>query len=267
MKKEKHNIIAENNNNTVVSEYIVEDKKAKSYQSESELESDFIEQLKSQGYEYLDINCEDDLKKNIRKQLEILNKFEFTDNEWDLFFESEIANQNHGIKDKTKIIQEDYIKVLRKEDGDIKNIYFLNKENVHENCLQVINQYQTDKGKRTNRYDVTVLVNGFPVVHVELKRRGVAIKEAFNQINRYQRESFWADSGLFEYIQLFIISNGTHTKYYSNTTRYKSIKAIKSKKANQKRKSNHSFEFTNWWADANNKAITDLIDFTKTFFC
>ena len=159
------------------------------------------------------------LKKNIRKQLEKLNKFEFTDKEWDSFFECEIANQNYGIKEKTKIIQEDYIKVLKKENGEIQNIYFLHKKNIHDNCLQVINQYQTEKGKRINRYDVTVLVNGLPMIHIELKRRGVAIKEAFNQINRYQRESFWADFGLFEYIQLFVISNGTHTKYYSNTTK------------------------------------------------
>ena len=144
--------------------------------------------------------------------------------EWNRFFIEELSNPNQSIEEKTTTIQEDYIKILKRDNGEDKNIYLLDKANIHNNTLQVINQYAIDDGKRPNRYDVTLLVNGLPLVHVELKRRGVAIQEAFNQINRYQRESFWAGSGLFEYVQLFVISNGTHTKYYSNTTRFAHIK-------------------------------------------
>ncbi|MBT4455987.1 type I restriction endonuclease subunit R, partial [Candidatus Peregrinibacteria bacterium] len=201
-----------------------------------------------------------------RKQLEKLNDFEFTDTEWDHFFASEIANPNQSIAEKTATIQEDYIKNLKRDDGTVKNVYLLRKNNIHHNSLQVINQYATDEGQRANRYDVTVLVNGLPLVHIELKRRGVAIQEAFNQINRYQRESFWASSGLFEYVQLFVISNGTHTKYYSNTTRYEHIKEASEGAAKKGKRSSNSFEFTSWWADATNKPITDLVDFSKTFF-
>ncbi|HBS11557.1 MAG TPA: DEAD/DEAH box helicase, partial [Flavobacteriaceae bacterium] len=163
-------------------------------------------------------------------------------------------------------IQEDYIKNLKRDNKTIKNIYLLDKKNIHNNNLQVINQYETDKGQRANRYDVTVLVNGLPLIHIELKRRGVAIQEAFNQINRYQRESFWASSGLFEYVQLFVISNGTHTKYYSNTTRNEHIKELTNGRKKKGKKSSNSFEFTSWWADYTNKPITDLMDFSKTFF-
>ena len=142
----------------------------------------------------------------------------------------------------------------------------INKKNIHDNNVQVINQYATEDGKRSNRYDVTVLVNGLPLVHIELKRRGVAIQEAFNQINRYQRESFWAASGLFEYVQLFVISNGTHTKYYSNTTRFAHIKESGTSNARKGKKTSSSYEFTSWWADATNRPIADLMDFSKTFF-
>ncbi|MFZ1735799.1 MAG: type I restriction endonuclease subunit R, partial [Candidatus Moraniibacteriota bacterium] len=176
------------------------------------------------------------------------------------------ANPNQSIEEKTATIQDDHIKNLTREDGTVKNVYLLKKDNIHDNSLQVINQYATDEGERANRYDVTVLVNGLPMVHIELKRRGVAIAEAFNQINRYQRESFFASAGLFEYVQLFVISNGTHTKYYSNTTRKEHIKETSDGVVKKGKRSSNSFEFTSWWADATNRPITDLMDFAKTFF-
>jgi len=264
----KYKLVAENKESTVVSEYKPLSNKVRetSYQSESELEKEFIKQLQSQAYEYLKINREEDLIQNLRKQIEKLNKYTFTDNEWNKFFKEEISNQNQGIEEKTTTIQEDYIKILQRDNGSTKNIYLINKENIHENNLQVINQYSTEKGERTNRYDVTILVNGLPLVHIELKKRGVPIQEAFNQISRYQRESFWASSGLFEYIQIFVISNGTHTKYYSNTTRLQHIKENSGASIKTVKKTSNSFEFTSWWADATNKPIPDLMDFTKTFF-
>jgi type I restriction enzyme R subunit len=266
MANKDYDMVVQNTESTVVAEFIPTYGKDKSYQSEADLEKEFIEQLTTQAYEYLNITSEDDLIINLRKQLDKLNDYEFTDSEWDNFFKSEIANQNQGIADKTTTIQEDHIKNLKRDDGSIKNIYLLKKDNIHNNTLQVINQYATDDGKRSNRYDVTVLVNGLPLIHIELKRRGVAIQEAFNQINRYQRESFWASCGLFEYIQIFVISNGTHTKYYSNTTRFEHIKELQKGVRKKGKKSSNSFEFTSWWADHTNKPITDLIDFAKTFF-
>ena len=262
----KYNLVAENPRSTVVAEYTSNTKRATHYQSEAELERAFIEQLGEQAYEYLNITAETDLTKNLRRQLEKLNDLEFTGTEWKHFFTSEIANPNQNIAEKTATIQEDYIKILKRDDGTEKNIYLLRKDNIHNNSLQVINQYSTEAGKRTNRYDVTILVNGLPMVHIELKRRGVAIQEAFNQINRYQRESFWAGSGLFEYVQLFVISNGTHTKYYSNTTRSGHIKEVSEGTVKKGKRSSNSFEFTSWWADATNRPITDLVDFGKTFF-
>ena len=180
-------------------------------------------------------------------------------------FHDSIANNNDGIVEKTRKIQEDNIKVLKKDDGTSKNITLIDKKCIHNNRLQVINQYVENSGNYDNRYDVTILVNGLPLVHVELKRRGVALKEAFNQINRYQRDSFWAGSGLYEYIQIFVISNGTSTKYYSNTTRESHIKEQTSTR-NKSKKTSNSFEFTSFWADSNNKVIPDLVDFTRTFF-
>ena len=262
----RYNLVAENPQSTVVADYQPVYRTAKSYQSEAELERSFVEQLKSQAYEYVSITCEADLVRNLRKQLEKLNDYVFSDSEWERFFTQEISNPNQGIVEKTTTIQEDNIKILHRDDGTVKNIYLLRKDKIHENILQVINQYTTEKGERANRYDVTILVNGLPLVHIELKRRGVAIQEAFNQINRYQRESFWADSGLFEYIQIFVISNGTHTKYYSNTVRSQHIKESKDGGAKKGKRSSNSFEFTSWWADATNRPITDLVDFAKTFF-
>lgn len=262
----KYNLVAENTQSTVVSEYTPDGVRVAHYQSEADLERAFIKQLETQAYEYVTITSEEDLALNLRKQLEKLNDFEFTDTEWTHFFESEIANPNQSIEDKTATIQEDHIKNLNRDDGSVKNIYLIKKDNIHDNSLQVINQYATEDGQRANRYDVTVLVNGLPLVHIELKRRGVAIQEAFNQINRYQRESFWAASGLFEYVQLFIISNGTHTKYYSNTTRSQHVKESSEGAAKKGKRSSNSFEFTSWWADATNRPITDVMDFAKTFF-
>jgi type I restriction enzyme R subunit len=262
----KYNLVAENTQSTVVAEYVSDVKRVSQYQSEDALEKAFIKQLESQAYEYLNIASENDLILNLRKQLEKLNSYTFSDTEWERFFTSEIANPNQSIEEKTATTQEDSTKILNKDDGTFKNIDLIDKKNIHNNSLQVINQYATEDGQRSNRYDVTVLVNGLPLIHIELKRRGVAIQEAFNQINRYQRESFWASSGLFEYVQLFVISNGTHTKYYSNTTRSQHIKESQEGSKNKGKKTSNSFEFTSWWADATNHPITDLMDFAKTFF-
>ena len=270
------NIVAQTNENTivtnkdtVVTDYKPVKKRSNAYQSEAELEQEFIALLEGQGYERLTINSENELIQNLRNELEKLNEYKFTDKEWDFFFKEYIANPNFKIEDKAYTIQEDYIKNLTTEKGETKNIKLIDKKNIHNNHLQVINQYvmgKDDGAKYNNRYDVTVLVNGLPLVHIELKRRGVAIREAFNQINRYQRDSFWAGCGLFEYVQIFVISNGTNTKYYSNSTRSNAIKEHNGKNAAGKSKTSNSFEFTSFWADADNRIIPDLIDFTKTFF-
>lgn len=262
------NIVAQTNESTVVTEYEPVKAKSDSYQSEAELEREFIRMLQEQGYEYLQIHTEDDLIFNLRAKLEVLNNYTFSQREWDTFFAECIANKNEGIEDKARRIQEDYVQVLKRDDGTSKNISLIDKKNIHNNTLQVINQYEVNQeqgAKHDNRYDVTVLVNGLPLVHIELKKRGVAIREAFNQIDRYQRESFWAGSGLFEYVQVFVISNGTNTKYYSNSTRWNAIKDANASKA-KKSKTSNSFEFTCFWADANNRVIPDLVDFTRTFF-
>ena len=262
------NIVAETTESTVITEYEPVPRRSDSYQSEAELEKEFIRLLTEQGYTYLNIHKEADLIANLRERLEELNNIKFTDSEWEQFFTTAIANPNDKIEDKTQTIQEDYVKVLKREDGTSKNIRLIDKKNVHNNRLQVLNQYKNGKAegaKYNNRYDVTVLVNGLPLVHIELKRRGVPIREAFNQIERYQRDSFWAGCGLFEYVQIFVISNGTLTKYYSNTTRINTIKDAQSGKT-KKTKTSNSFEFTSYWADANNKVIPDIVDFAKTFF-
>lgn len=262
------NIVAETTESTVITEYEPVPRRSDSYQSEAELEKEFIRLLTEQGYTYLNIHKEADLIVNLRERIEELNNIKFTDSEWEQFFNTAIANPNDKIEDKTQTIQEDYVKVLKREDGTSKNIRLIDKKNVHNNRLQVLNQYENGKAegaKYNNRYDVTVLVNGLPLVHIELKRRGVPIREAFNQIERYQRDSFWAGCGLFEYVQIFVISNGTLTKYYSNTTRINTIKDAVSVKT-KKSKTSNSFEFTSYWADANNKVIPDIVDFAKTFF-
>jgi len=260
-----YNIVAQSNESTVVTEYKSEKVRSDAYQSEAELEKEFIKLLQEQSYEYLPIKSEKDLINNLRAKLEELNKLKFSDNEWERFFAENLANSNESIVEKTSKIQEQSRISFKLDDGLTKNITLIDKDNIHENKLQVINQYVNNDGVHDNRYDVTILVNGFPLVHIELKRRGVPIKEAFNQIDRYQRESFWAASGLYEYIQIFVISNGTNTKYYSNSTRWNHIKDASSQKT-KKEKTSNSFEFTSFWADGNNRIIPDLIDFTKTFF-
>ena len=262
------NIVAQSSESTVVTEYTPKGKRSEGYQSEAQLEQEFIRMLQDLGYGYLQIHKEADLIVNLRAQLSKVNGYEFTDGEWDRFFKEVLANPNADIAEKTRLIQEDHVQVLKRDNGESKNIVLIDKKNIHNNILQVINQYtvSTDDGaKHDNRYDVTILVNGLPLVHIELKRRGVPIREAFNQINRYQRDSFWAASGLYQFVQIFVISNGTNTKYYSNTTRHNHIKDAGSQKA-KKEKTSNSFEFTSFWADANNRIIPDLIDFTKTFF-
>lgn len=261
------NIVAQTTENTVVTEYEPVKTRSDSYQSEAALEKEFIRLLCEQGYEYLPIHSEAELIANLRQRLEEMNGYAFTDSEWERFFSECIANANDNIEDKTRRIQEDFVQVLQRDTGESKNITLIDKKNVHNNRLQVINQYavgKEDGARYDNRYDVTVLVNGLPLIHIELKRRGVAIREAFNQIDRYQRDSFWAGSGLYEYVQIFVISNGTNTKYYSNTTRWNAIKETTS--VVKKKKTSNSFEFTSFWADANNRILPDLIDFTRTFF-
>ena len=262
----QYNIIAESQEYTVVSEYDHMATPAEAYQSEADLEKEFIRLLGEQGYEYLPIHTEVDLISNLRSQLEKLNHYSFTDNEWEHFFNECIANKNDDIVAKTQKIQDDYIQVLKRDTGESQNIKLIDKDNIHNNTLQVINQYVEEGGNYDTRYDVTVLVNGLPLVHIELKRRGVQLKEAFNQINRYQRDSFWAGCGLYEYVQIFVISNGTNTKYYSNTTRANHLKEQEPGGRNKSKKTSNSFEFSSFWADSNNKVITDLLDFTKTFF-
>lgn len=260
-----YNMLISTLESTVVTEYVKEDMPVYTYQSEADLEREFIKNLQNQGYEYLIIHNEKELIANLKDKLEKLNNIIFSENEWERFFKEKIANKNEGIIEKTRTIQEDYIKNFTRDNGTLVNISLIDKKNIHNNFLQVINQYEEENGNHNTRYDVSILVNGLPLIHIELKRRGVAIREAFNQINRYQRDSFLAGSGLFEYVQIFVISNGTNTKYYSNTTRARHIKEMSFNRRKVKKSSN-SFEFTSYWADANNKAITDLVDFTKTFF-
>ncbi len=267
-KASRYEPIAVSSESTVVAEFIPDASTDAAYQSEADLEREFIKLLESQAYEFLPITSEAQLINNLRTQIETLNSIIFSESEWKRFFSEKIAGANDGIVEKTIRIHDDHIQVLKRDDNSTKNVMLLDKTNIHNNRLQVINQYEIGKddggAARSNRYDVTILVNGLPLVHVELKRRGVDIREAFNQIDRYQRDSFWAGSGLFEYVQLFVISNGTLTKYYSNTTRRQHLdESTRSKKV---RKTSNSFEFTSWWADATNKPIQDLAGFTKTFF-
>jgi len=220
-----------------------------SYQSEAELEMDIIDNLVSQGYQRLVVKTKEDLYANLKAQIEKLNDVEFTADEWSRFLIEYLDAPNDGMIEKTRKIQEDYIYDFIFDDGHLKNIKIIDKNNIHNNFLQVTNQVK-QQGSHTNRYDVTVLINGLPLVHIELKKRGVNLHEAFNQIHRYSKESFNSENSLYKYVQIFVISNGTYTRYFANTT------------AQNK---NH-YEFTCEWADAKNKAIRDLEDFTKTFF-
>ncbi|MBD5422981.1 MAG: type I restriction endonuclease subunit R [Mycoplasma sp.] len=253
---------------TVVVEWIKTTSKNVSYQSEEQLEKEFISQLQKQGYEYIDlstINKEEHEKwliDNLRNQIEKLNNTKFSDREWNEIFNTYIANDSENEVDASKKIQQAFNYEIKRDNGNIMNVYLINKKDIHKNSLHVINQYTNNSGKYENRYDVTILVNGLPLIQIELKRRGVALKEAFNQINRYKNESY--NSSLFKYIQIFVISNGTSTKYYSNTVRYLHIKELNNQKV--KSKSSNSFSFTNYWSDSKNQLIEDLISFTQTFF-
>uniref|UniRef100_UPI001184F5C1 HsdR family type I site-specific deoxyribonuclease n=3 Tax=Vogesella urethralis TaxID=2592656 RepID=UPI001184F5C1 len=242
--------IAESNSFIVLDKYAREWKAAESYQSESDLERELIQDLLNQGYEFAAaIKTPADLLENVRTQLQTLNSVSFTNGEWSRFVESWLDKPSEGIVEKTRKIHDDYIHDFVFDDGRIQNIYLLDKKNITRNKLQVIKQFE-QTGSHANRYDVTILVNGLPLVQVELKKRGVAIREAFNQVHRYSKESFNSEHSLFKYLQLFVISNGTDSRYFANTTQ----------------RNKNSFDFTMNWAKADNTLIKDLKDFTATFF-
>lgn len=260
MQETHQNLISQNDFSTVVAHYEAKRSKDRGYQSEEALEKAFIQDLQLQGYEYAShIKDYPSLKENLKTQLERLNNVTFSNKEWERFYKTSLANTQKDFKQKTKMIQEKgHTELLERDDGSEKNIKLLDTHNLHNNHLQIINQFHNDEGSYKNRYDVSILVNGLPLVHIELKKRGVQLKEAFNQIKRYARESFSKGDALFEYVQIFVISNGTQTKYYSNSTQYSQDKS--------KSKQNASFSFTMFWSDSKNNIILDLEDFTKTFF-
>jgi type I restriction enzyme R subunit len=242
--------IAESNSFIVLDKYVQEWKVAETYQSEGDLEREFIQDLQNQGYEYaLGLNTPEKLLANVREQLQALNNMQFADGEWLRFVETWLDRPSDSIVDKTRKIHDDYIHDFVFDDGHIQNIYLLDKKNIARNKVQVIKQFE-QMGSHANRYDVTVLVNGLPLVQVELKKRGVAIREAFNQVHRYSKESFNSEHSLFKYLQLFVVSNGTDSRYFANTTQ----------------RNKNSFDFTMNWAKADNSLIKDLKDFTATFF-
>ena len=246
----QYKTIAESNNFIVLDQYnkFVEEPNA-GYQTEGSLEREFIRDLQAQGYEYLQgLNHHDELIKNLRVQLQRLNNMVFSDAEWRRFLEEYLDKPSDSLIEKTRKIHDDYIYDFVFDDGHIQNIYLLDKRNLANNAVQVINQFE-QTGSYDNRYDVTILVNGLPLVHIELKKRGVAIREAFNQIHRYSKESFNKENSLFKYIQIFVISNGTDTRYFANTTK----------------RDKNSYDFTMNWATAKNTLIKDLKDFTATF--
>lgn len=242
--------IAETNRYIVLDRYSKEWEVNDGYQSEDALEREFIRDLEHQGYDYVpELNSPVQMLANVRVQLQVLNKIEFSEAEWARFVETYLDRPSDGILDKTKKIHDDYIHDYVFDDGRIQNIYLLDKKNVARNKCQVIRQFE-QTGSQANRYDVTVLVNGLPLVQVELKRRGVAIREAFNQVHRYSKESFNSEHSLFKFLQLFVISNGTDTRYFANTTK----------------RNKNSFDFSMHWATSDNGLIKDLKDFTATFF-
>ena len=261
-----YKIIVEQEHSTVMAHYDIPQKEGEGYQSEAKLEAAFIQQLQSQGYEYVQVKDEAGLLVNLRRQLELLNDVVLSDSEWMRLLPM-ISNEQMTIQDKTEMIQgKGYILNLKMDNGLTKNIKLIDKHNVYNNRLQVINQYVVEDGASPNRYDVTILVNGLPMVHIELKRRGVDIKEAFNQINRYLRESFWAGRAMFDFVQIFVISNGTETKYYSNTTRYAKERESGTSAQRKGKTEGNTFEFTSYWTDQENTLLTDIRDFTTTFF-
>lgn len=256
---------------TVVGLYHPTRDQEQDYQSEAALENDLIKQLCAQAYEYADIHDRDGLEANLRVQLEALNDYRFSDREWKDFYRHSIVDvpsaAGNPVVAKARRIQEDHVQVLTRDDGTTKNISLIDKTNIHRNKVQVIRQYAIDTGTRSNRYDVTILVNGLPLVHIELKRRGEELRQAFNQIDRYQRDSFHAGAGdgLFGYVQIFVISNGAHTKYYSNTVRLQHITENQGTRRQVAAANARSYEFTMWWTDAANNQIPDLTDFAATF--
>ncbi|EFO9428482.1 type I restriction endonuclease subunit R [Campylobacter upsaliensis] len=256
-------LLAQNTTSTIAVEFTPSKRQNSSYQSEAQLEKELIATLQAQGYEYAKITDEKSLESNLRTKLEELNSTTLSDTEWRRFFAQVLSRANASIVEKSVLIQEDYIQPLERDNGSIINFKLIDKADIHKNSLQVINQYEATTPTRSHRYDVTILVNGLPLVHIELKRRGVSLKEAFNQINRYGRESFFSGSGLFEFVQIFVISNGTQSKYYSNTTR---DFHIKTKQGIKTTKTSNTFEFTSYFSDEKNTIIDDLIDFAKTFF-
>ena len=260
-----YKIIVEHKDSTVVARYQIPKKEGEGYQSEAKLEAEFIKQLVSQGYEYVKVKDEAGLLVNLRRQLELLNDVVLSDSEWARLLPM-ISNEQMTIQDKTEMLQgKGYVLSVTMDNGLTKNIKLIDKQNVHNNRLQVINQYEEEGGTYKNRYDVTILVNGLPMVHIELKKRGRDIKEAFNQIDRYLRDSFWAGRAMFDFVQIFVISNGTETKYYSNTTRY--AKEQEGIQGQRKHKTDgNTFEFTSYWSDQENQLLTDIRDFTTTFF-
>lgn len=256
-------LLAQNTTSTIAVEFTPSKRQNSSYQSEAQLEKELIATLQAQGYEYAKITDEKSLESNLRTKLEELNSTTLSDTEWRRFFTQVLSRTNASIVEKSVLIQEDYIQPLERDNGNIINFKLIDKADIHKNSLQVINQYEATTPTRSHRYDVSILVNGLPLVHIELKRRGVSLKEAFNQINRYGRESFFSGSGLFEFVQIFVISNGTQSKYYSNTTR---DLHIKTKQGIKTTKTSNTFEFTSYFSDEKNTIIDDLIDFAKTFF-
>ena len=249
----QYNTIAESNNFIVLDEYDKYNQVCEApagYQTEASLEREFIQDLKDQGYEYLpELNSPEALLANARQQLQSLNSVVFTDEEWKRYVDEYLDKPGDSLVEKTRKIQDDYIYDFVFDDGHIKNIYLVDKQNIARNKVQVISQF-SQAGVHANRYDVTILVNGFPLVQVELKKRGVAIREAFNQVHRYSKESFNTDHSLYKYLQLFVISNGTDSRYFANTVE----------------RNKNSFDFTMNWAKADNSLIKDLKDFTSTFF-
>ncbi|WP_427867185.1 type I restriction endonuclease subunit R [Mycoplasmopsis arginini] len=260
-------ILAYNDNSTVVAEFIKSNNNSTYFESEASLEEQFIKKLVSQGYEYLKIKDKNSLMQNLKGQIEKLNDFKFSGSEWKRFLNLYLLNENNSLEDYSNIVQNNYIYALELDDNKgIKNIKILDKTNIHNNYLQVINQYEvTSQDNIKNRYDVTILVNGLPLVHIELKRRGVDLREAFNQIERYKNKTMFEKDSLFLFTQIYVISNGSYTKYYSNTTREISIKSRNNQNIKTKKTSN-SFKFTINWTDSKNNRINDLFDFTQTFF-
>lgn len=255
-----YSLILEGPTSTVCAQVPEVARTATSYQTEAQLEEELIAQLLDQGYERVSPTSEAELLANLRRQVELLNGFAFADEDWERFFREIVANKAEDIVEKTRRIQKNPVIDFTLADGTLKNVMLLDRDHIYRNRLQVMNQYEANEGAHKNRYDVTILVNGLPLVHIELKRRGVALRQAFDQIERYQRESFWSQSGLFEFVQIFVISNGTHTKYYSNTTRWQ-----KTESSRRGKKSSASFAFTSWWTDANNHKIADLVPFAASF--